>query len=151
MLALVGMNLVIVSACAAPEKQPPVGYLSIRTASGDYLFTVEIADTPQTREYGLMFRQSLPERHGMLFRFPQEDYVNFWMKNTLIPLDMVFIDKNGKVTNVAENAKPLTFDMHGSVAPVTSVLELAGGSAKRYHIAAGSITQYSATPPKMKP
>jgi uncharacterized membrane protein (UPF0127 family) len=111
--------------------------VTFQTQAGPQRFTAEVVDTPDAREHGLMYRTTLPERHGMLFLFPETAMQAFWMKNTLIPLDMIFIDDQGVVTNIAENAVPETLDVHRSTRPVRTVLELAGGSAARYHLRAG--------------
>jgi len=90
---------------------------------------VEIADTAEERARGLMFRKQLGAYEGMLFDFFQEMQVSFWMKNTLIPLDMVFIAGDGTVKHVHANAVPLSTDAIPSRYPVRAVLEINGGSA----------------------
>ena len=113
-----------------PQHGLPVEPLQIVTHDGQvHRFRVEIADTDATRERGLMFRRSLGPNVGMLFDFKQVQNVSFWMKNTLIPLDMLFIDQNGRVVNVAANATPLSEANIPSAAPVLGVLEIRGGRA----------------------
>jgi uncharacterized membrane protein (UPF0127 family) len=104
--------------------------LSIVTARGTARFTVEVADTTSRREIGLMCRTRLAADRGMLFDFKQPQPVQFWMKNTLIPLDMVFIGADGRVAAIASQAKPMDETPIPS-APVTvlGVLEIAGGRA----------------------
>jgi uncharacterized membrane protein (UPF0127 family) len=111
--------------------------LTILTRSGPVAFTVELAITPDEHARGLMFRKSLPERHGMLFDFGAEQEVAFWMRNTLIPLDMLFIGGDGTIRHLHENATPLSEEPIPSRYPVRAVLELAGGSARRFGIAIG--------------
>ncbi len=111
--------------------------LTIATAGDASMFTVEIADTDELRERGLMFRQRMPEDRGMLFDFGQPRQVGMWMKNTYIPLDMLFVRSDGTIAYVAENTVPKSLDVVGVSEPVLAVLELAGGSAKRLGIRAG--------------
>jgi uncharacterized membrane protein (UPF0127 family) len=111
--------------------------LAILTRSGPVAFTVELAITPDEHARGLMFRKSLPERHGMLFDFGAEQEVAFWMRNTLIPLDMLFIAADGVIRHLHENATPLSEEPIPSRYPVRAVLEIAGGSARRLGIAIG--------------
>jgi uncharacterized membrane protein (UPF0127 family) len=111
--------------------------VEITTKSGVQVFSVEIADTEAAREKGLMFRKSLPPGQGMLFDFHREAPVGFWMKNTYIPLDMIFIRANGRIANIAENAKPLSEAVIPSDGPVLAVLEVAGGTARKLGIVPG--------------
>ena len=100
-------------------------------------FTAELASTPKELATGLMNRDSLDADKGMLFDFGSERPVKMWMKNTLIPLDMLFIDKKGKIVYIAENAKPLSLDFIEAEVPVRYVLEIGGGESKANGIAAG--------------
>lgn len=113
----------------------PAGTLVTR--SGQHDIQIEVADTPDEREYGLMNRQSLPADTGMLFDFEIDRPVTMWMKNTYIPLDMVFMDAKGTVTHIAVNAQPLSLDLIESGGPVRYVLELNGGAAARYGLKVG--------------
>lgn len=131
---LVVLNPFAVSAQEAMSKIEP---LSITTEADAALFTVEIADTDPLRERGLMFRQRLPEDRGMLFDFGQPRQVSMWMKNTYIPLDMLFIRADGTIAYIAENTTPKSLDVIGVQEPVLGVLELAGGVAKKKGIRAG--------------
>jgi uncharacterized protein len=88
---------------------------------------VEIADTEATREYGLMNRTSMPPDHGMLFIFDYQSNVSFWMKDTLIPLDMVFLDSNGRIGDIYKNATPLSETIYTAKIPSKYVVELNGG------------------------
>ena len=111
--------------------------LSIVTASGVHAFKVEIAASEAARETGLMHRRYLPADRGMLFEFDREAPVSFWMKNTYIPLDMIFIARNGSVTRVAADAEPLSEALVPSGGPCAAVLELNGGTAARIELKVG--------------
>lgn len=111
--------------------------LTIATEGDATMFTVEVADSDAARARGLMFRQRLPEDRGMLFDFGAPRQVAMWMKNTYIPLDMLFIRADGTIAYIAENTKPQSLDTIGVSEPVLAVLELAGGTAKRLGIRGG--------------
>jgi uncharacterized membrane protein (UPF0127 family) len=98
---------------------------------------VEIASDDPTRTRGLMFRKALPETAGMIFVFPEESLRSFWMKNTLIPLDMLFVDAKGKVIGIVENAEPRTLTSRSVEGDSKYVLEVAGGWCARHGVAAG--------------
>ncbi len=115
------------------------GRLTIKTAAGDHHFNVEVVDTPESRAQGLMFRTSLAPDAGMLFDFKELRPVAFWMRNTLIPLDMIFIREDGSIANVHVNAKPLDPTSIPSDGPVEFVLEIAGGRSVELGIKAGDI------------
>jgi uncharacterized membrane protein (UPF0127 family) len=110
--------------------------LTIRSANGVHRFEVAVAASPREQELGLMFRRSLAPDEGMIFPFDPPQEVAFWMKNTLIPLDMVFVGPGGKIVRVA-TAKPLDETPVPSTAPIVAVLEIAGGRAAELGIAAG--------------
>ena len=118
---------------AAQELQP----LEIATKSGVQIFGVEMAVTPDEQAKGLMFRRELPEKQGMLFDFHREQPTSFWMKNTYIPLDMIFIRADGRTLRIAENTVPLSEALVPSGGPVRAVLEVIGGTAKKLGIAPG--------------
>ncbi|MDM7458122.1 MAG: DUF192 domain-containing protein [Paracoccus sp. (in: a-proteobacteria)] len=107
-------------------------------------FSVEIADDPASRAQGLMFRDNLPSGHGMLFIYERPQIVSFWMENTLIPLDMIFMDARGVIRHIHENARPLDRSpipgaVPGDPAPRRlMVLEIAGGDAKRLGLSEGT-------------
>lgn len=111
--------------------------LVIQTASGPLELTVEVAATVQEQTRGLMERTGLPDRHGMLFDFGEDGPVAFWMKNTLIPLDMLFIDSKGFIRHIHAMAEPLSERNIPSPVPVRYVLEIIGGDAARLGIATG--------------
>ena len=103
--------------------------LEIVTSSGRHVFQVEIANNDASRERGLMDRRYMAPDHGMLFEFERDEQVAFWMKNTYIPLDMIFIAPSGVVTHIAANAEPLSERVVPSGGPCIAVLELNGGMA----------------------
>lgn len=111
--------------------------LSIATASGTHRFMVEFADTPERRAVGLMHRASMPADHGMLFDFKTDAPVAMWMRNTRIPLDMLFIAKDGRIVNIAERTVPFSETTVPSKGPVRAVLELNGGTSARLGIKPG--------------
>lgn len=107
------------------------------TAQGEHLFRAELADTQEERARGLMFREALEPDAGMLFVFEPPRRVSFWMKNTLIPLDMLFIDGTGVVVAIEAMAEPQSLDPRGPHAVVRAVLEINGGLSERLGIAPG--------------
>jgi hypothetical protein len=124
---------------AAAGKGPTV---VLNTEKGKTEVIVEIADTRPERTKGLMYRysESLPQDHGMFFIFEKEEALNFWMKNTLIPLDMVFFDRDYKVVSVVKNAQPCTkepCDIYPSDKPAKFVLEVNGGFADSINLKEG--------------
>ena len=111
--------------------------LEIATKSGVHAFSVEIVDNDADRAKGLMFRKELPEGKGMLFDFQREQEVSFWMENTYISLDIMFIRGDGTILRIAENTEPLSTRMIPSGGPVRGVLEVIGGTARKFGIAPG--------------
>jgi uncharacterized membrane protein (UPF0127 family) len=111
--------------------------LEIVTKNGVHVFTVEVARTNEERQKGLMFRKELPEGRGMLFDFKPDQEVAMWMRNTYIPLDMLFINGDGTIRRIAENTEPLSERTISSGGPVRGVLEVIGGTAKKLGIAPG--------------
>lgn len=103
-----------------------------------HTFKIWIADDEQRRARGLMFVKHLAAEDGMLFVYPQPQPISMWMKNTLVPLDMLFVAADGKVARVVENTKPQSLTTIESGSPVLAVVELAAGSAARLKIAAGA-------------
>jgi uncharacterized protein len=121
-----------------------VDKLAIETADGRTLaFTVEVQHTPEELARGLMNRPSLPADAGMLFDFGSDRPVSMWMKNTLIPLDMVFIDKDGRITGIAQRAVPYSLEVIPSPGPVRAVLEINGGVAEKLGIRTGDRVAHS--------
>jgi len=140
LLALFGCFLFALTAAAARGAETEK--LEFVTASGAYPFQVEIARTMEEREVGLMYRRSLLEDGGMLFVFHSEENVAMWMKNTYIPLDMIFVSKKGRVLSIARDAKPLSEDIIPSGKPAFAVIELNGGTAAKIGLAVGDVVRH---------
>jgi uncharacterized protein len=102
-----------------------------------HTFEVWLADSPQRQAQGLMFVRALPDMRGMLFVHESPKPISMWMKNTYIPLDMVFIDEHGRIQQIVEHATPHSLDIIRSNEPALAVLEIAGGEAKRLGLRAG--------------
>lgn len=128
-----------VTAYAADPLYP----LVVHTSKGAEMFQIEMVNTPETMAQGLMHRQTLAADHGMLFVFSEESPVSFWMKNTLIPLDMLFIKQDGRIASIHAMAKPLDESAIPSQGPVSAVLEIAGGEAEKRGIKAGDMVETS--------
>jgi uncharacterized membrane protein (UPF0127 family) len=107
---------------------------------------VRVARTEEQRRRGLMYVQNLPVDEGMLFLFPEEDTLAFWMRNTMIPLDMIFIRSDLTVAGVVENAEPLTLDNRTVGKPSRYVLEVNGGMAKKWGVVAGTPVTFDKVP-----
>lgn len=123
------------SAAAGPRVEMPSGAV----------YRLELARTPEEQAQGLMFRESLPPRSGMLFPFPDASVHKFWMKNTMIPLDMVWLDPSGKVLFVSANTPPCRADpcpSYGPDAAAASVLEIAGGKAAVEKVTVGATLRF---------
>jgi uncharacterized membrane protein (UPF0127 family) len=117
----------------------------INTTNGKRIYNVKIAKSEKQLEHGLMHRAKLAENEGMLFIFPKEQEVTMWMKNTPIPLDMLFIDKQGKVIYIKHNATPESLDhISAGNMPVRAVLELKAGIADKDRINIGDKVNYKA-------
>jgi uncharacterized protein len=111
--------------------------LTVDTASGKQHFGIEEAKTSQQMMQGLMYRRSMPADAGMLFEYDHPQPVSFWMKNTLIPLDMLFVDQRGRIINIHERAVPGSLEPIAAAAPARAVIELNGGTAARLGIKPG--------------
>lgn len=120
------------AAACAPNR------VTLSGDKGEVSFTVEIADDPAERSQGLMFRASMPMSSGMLFVYDQPETVAFWMKNTLIPLDMIFLNEQGVVEKVHENAVPGDLTSIPGGDNILVVLEINGGLARRLGIEPGT-------------
>ena len=132
---LVVASLLLAASFAAHAAS--VETLEIATKGGVRVFEVEMAVTPQEQEQGLMYRRQLADGKGMLFDMGQERPATFWMKNTYVSLDMIFIRADGTIASIAERTTPLSEARINSGAPVRGVLEVVAGTAKRYGIAPG--------------
>ena len=111
--------------------------LTVTGASGTHRFDVELADTPEAQRRGLMFRTELPDDAGMIFPYDGTTAQSFWMKNTPLPLDIIFIGPDGRISNIAAMAEPYSLESVYSVGPVLGVLELRGGLAAELGIEPG--------------
>ena len=134
------------AAVPAPPARSPAGLdqlaLTIRSAGKTHRFTVEVARSPQEQSQGLMYRQSLAPDRGMIFPYDPPQPVGFWMKNTLIPLDMIFIRPDGTIASIAANTVPLSLESVQSAEPVVAVLEIAGGRSAELGIKAGDTVDW---------
>ncbi len=142
LLILMGVGFVVavglvMSIEVKPQLLTPT-MLRVEKQDGTVLdFTVEVARTQEEIYRGLMFRKEMPARYGMIFILPVEREAEFWMKNTLIPLDMVFIGADGQIKHIHPMAKPLDTTLVPSLAPVKAVLELNGGETQALGIMPG--------------
>ena len=122
-------------------------HVDLRGEWGQARFSVEVADTPAERSRGLMHREALARSAGMLFVYERAQPVSFWMRNTLIPLDMIFMDASGTVRRVHENAIPLDETGIPGGSDIQYVLEINGGLARRLGIVEGSELRHPAIGP----
>lgn len=137
-----GLALALCLAAATAAAEP----LVIHAGGSAYRFEVEVVTTPETRAQGLMYRKALAANAGMLFIYPGEQPVSFWMKNTLIPLDMLFLKADGSIARIAHNAVPLDETPIDSGAAVKAVLEVKGGTATALGIKEGDRVDYEPRP-----
>jgi len=139
MRALRWIAFILFGLLVVVEPVRPAGLQSLEIASktGVHVFAVEMAENDAERAKGLMFRKELPEGRGMLFDFHREQEVSFWMENTYIPLDMIFIRGDGRILRIAENTEPLSTRIISSGGPVRAVLEVIAGTARKLDIAPG--------------
>lgn len=146
---MMAVILFAVPGCRAEEKvdaepAPVIEKLVVEKADGTkHEFTVEMATTPEARTIGLMFRKSMDANAGMLFVFEKAEQRAFWMKNTLIPLDMVFIQADGKIDSIHANAVPHDETPAPSKGPALGVLEINGGRAAELGIKPGDIIHHN--------
>jgi uncharacterized protein len=119
------------------------GKLVLHTSTGDYSFNVDVADTNESRQKGLMFVQDLADDAGMLFDFQQEREVSFWMRNTFIPLDMIFVGADGVIKTIHVNARPHDVTSIPSEVPVRFVLEIPGGRSVEIGLEPGDTMEHA--------
>lgn len=151
-LALVACNATAPSDAIAQRPAADAGTLSpaglqlvpltIDSKGKTHRFTVEVAGTSQEQAQGLMFRTKLAPDAGMIFPFPTLKPASFWMKNTVIPLDIIFVRADGSIESIAANTTPYSLDAVSSQGPVAAVLELAGGRAAQLGIKPGDIVKW---------
>lgn len=118
------------------------GIVSLTTTDQAIEFMVEISSTEKEKARDLMFRKYLHPNHGMLFLYDPPSFARFWMKNTYIPLDLVFIDAQDKIVQIYEKAKPLSQKLICSQQPIKAILELSAGSIARYNIKINQIIKF---------
>jgi uncharacterized membrane protein (UPF0127 family) len=133
LLAAFTLTLAACSGVGEAERDATIP-LTVAMADERHVFQVEVARTPEQQQQGLMFRTGLPADGGMLFPFGKPRIASFWMKNTLIPLDMIFVRADGSIDRIAENTIPESIEPVASGGEVSAVLELAGGTAARLGI-----------------
>ncbi len=141
LLVLAALAALPAARAAEPPPEPlehfPTATLSIDTAGGAHAFKVWVAATEPRRNQGLMFVKSLAADRGMVFAWPAPQVASFWMKNTFIPLDLLFVGVDGRLIRVVERAEPQSLATINSMGRVVGVIELAGGSAARLGIRPG--------------
>jgi uncharacterized protein len=142
-------------ACSSSQTTPGAGDageafripVTIASSHGEVTFQAEIADTVEERNKGLMFRESMGELEGMLFLFAEEKHLSFWMRNTLIPLDMIFVKSDRTILGIVENAVPKTDTSRSVEGASQFVLEINGGRSSEFGIEAGQAVTFMAPIP----
>jgi uncharacterized protein len=132
---------IVAAQAAAQQAKVALEPLSIVTASGTHTFSVEVMRTDSERAHGLMFRHYLPANRGMLFNFDYEQPIIMWMRNTYLPLDMIFISRSGQVVGIAADTEPLSEKLIPSGAPAYAVLEVNAGTAAKIGLKVGDLVQ----------
>lgn len=141
-LRCAGIAMAVLLAAAPLAACSDEGKLVLHSSTGNYNFNVEVVDTAESRAQGLMYRQELADDAGMLFDFKGEQPVSFWMRNTFIPLDMIFVDAKGVVKNIHVNARPHDPTGIPSDGPVQFVLEIPGGRSVEIGLKAGDTMEH---------
>ena len=135
------LAIMIAAYCSGQTKTEEISFekseIWIETQTGREHFIVEVAVTPKQRQQGLMFRSKMPLDRGMLFNFGNEVRLAMWMKNTLIPLDMLFVNKKGTIHNIVQNTVPLSLQTIPGGGPTLVVIELNAGVTQQLRINAG--------------
>ncbi len=127
---------------ATSAMQTSTTLVKIHTSKAEHVFHLEIAASEKQQEDGLMFRKAIAPDGGMLFQYDPPRPVYMWMRNTLIPLDMLFVSSDGTIQHIVENAAPHSEEPRGILSPSKAVLELRGGTVKRLGIARGDQVTY---------
>jgi uncharacterized protein len=140
LLSFAGAACLFAVAATALEKQP----LTFVTQGGSRKITVEIASNDSERSTGLMFRRSIGADEGMLFLYDREQEITMWMKNTYIPLDMIFIKRNGVISHIETHTEPFSERIIPSEGPAFAVIEMGSGSAERLGLKPGDKVNYPA-------
>lgn len=133
----IAAGFMLMGLAGSPASAAGLQRLEIDTASGRHVYKVEVMRTEAERGHGLMNRRSMPRDHGMLFDFHEERPVWFWMKDTYIPLDMIFVSQAGRVVSIKRDAQPLDETLIPSGAPTLGVIELNAGQADAIGVAVG--------------
>lgn len=142
LLTLVFIGLALGRAAAQDAASGPTEPLSIVGRDGRHIFAVEVMRNDADRARGLMYRRAMAPDHGMLFDFQASAPVAMWMKNTYLPLDMLFIRADGTIAKIAADTEPLSTKVIPSIEPVLSVLELNAGTAARLKLHAGDRVEH---------
>lgn len=135
------LSLLVISCSKEPEIRPTTP-LVIKTADGEVIYNVEVATSPEELQKGLMKRESMPENSGMIFNMYPVRPTAMWMKDTLIPLDMLFIAPDGNISLIYENTKPMSEDLLISRQPVRAVIELNAGQVQKNNIKVGDSVRH---------
>lgn len=135
------LTLILLLLAAAPVRAG--GVVHVETDTGRHTFTIELADTPALRARGLMFRDSMPDDHGMLFDFGRDEEVRMWMQNTYIPLDMIFLLADGTVHRIARDTTPFSTETIASRGAVRAVLEVNAGVSRRIGLRPGHVVRHA--------
>jgi uncharacterized protein len=147
-VGLMGLCLLVALPAEAKDRRHKISGLPVAelrivgSGHAPYVFTVEIADDEAERSTGLMYRRALPRDQGMLFEFEDEAPRNFWMRNTYIPLDIIYIDAKGVIVSIQKSAKPFDETPLPSAAPAKAALEVVGGLSDRLGIRPGDKIEY---------
>lgn len=147
---ILGRSLIVAASLLVAVHLPPAhagsagedisfetGRVAIETRTGNHSFEVEIARSAEQRAHGLMYREELPDGHGMLFIYPGEGPVSMWMRNTYLSLDIIFIRADGEIAAIETDAEPLSSALMSSGTPVHGVLEFPAGTTERLGIEVG--------------
>ena len=137
LIAPIAVAITVMAVFAACAQEQPKVAITGQDGRDLVVVTVEVAATNAKRELGLMFRRHLDDQAGMIFLFKQPQHLTFWMKNTLIPLDMIFADSDGRIVGIVENVAPLSESLDAVDGDSQYVLEVNGGFCKRHGIIAG--------------
>ena len=136
----------VVTAPAAPQAEEVV----VETAKGERKFSVEVVREEKERNRGLMFRHELAESHGMLFDYDPPQQIAFWMKNTFVSLDIIFIGVDGRILNIAEKTTPLSLERLPANGKARGVLEINGGLSAKLGIKPGDRVRHALFDPSKK-
>ena len=136
------LALLVFTTAIVAEARFKSGSVTIATKFGELHYRVEVADTARLKSIGLMYRSSMPEEQGMLLLNEKPQRMNIWMKNTFIPLDIIYIDRDGYIVRIVENARTESTSVMPSGGKVMAVLELNAGQVQQQEIAIGDRVTY---------